>query len=102
MSGWHRTSRHARGYGTAWDKLRLQILKRDSYRCRGGALRIAPAHEVDHIVPRAKGGTDDPANLRSVNRDCHKRLTAEQQGKAPKPVRRIGLDGFPLSDAAEP
>lgn len=81
----------------------MQILMRDAHlcqcpRCLGGALRIRPAHEVDHIVPRSKGGTDAAANLRSVNRECHKRLTAEQQGKTLKPARRIGIDGFPIDD----
>ena len=107
MSGWHRTSRHARGYGSAWDKLRLQILERDNFlchcpRCLGGELRVRPAHEVDHITPRAAGGTDDAANLRAVNRECHRQLTAAQQGKTLKPARRIGLDGFPLSADDEP
>lgn len=102
MSGWHRTSRHARGYGSAWDRLRLQILKRDTYlcqcpRCLGGELRVRPAHEVDHIRPRAQGGDDSPSNLRAVNRECHKRLTLEQQGKALTPARRIGVDGWPIS-----
>lgn len=107
MSGWHRTSRHERGYGSAWDKLRVAILKRDSYlchcpRCLGGELRIRPAHEVDHITPRAQGGSDSPENLRAVNRECHKRLTAEQQGKTLRPARRIGIDGFPVSAGDEP
>ena len=28
---WGRTSRHARGYDTQWDKIRLEVLKRDCY-----------------------------------------------------------------------
>jgi 5-methylcytosine-specific restriction enzyme A len=99
---WSNTSRHARGYGTAWDKLRLRILKRDNYlchcpRCQGGALRLTTASEVDHIVPKAEGGTDDQGNLRAVNSACHRILTIEQAGKTPQPRVRTGLDGWPVN-----
>ncbi|WP_313075834.1 HNH endonuclease signature motif containing protein [Melaminivora sp.] len=105
---WSKESRHARGYGAEWDKLREQILQRDGYlchcpECQGGKLRALPAHEVDHIKPkawfrsgRAKGNPDDPRNLRAVNRDCHKRLTAVQKGH--RPAVRIGVDGFPVKE----
>jgi 5-methylcytosine-specific restriction protein A len=98
---WGRASRHARGYGAAWDKLRKTILERDNWlchcpKCKGGDLRIRPATQVDHIVQKAQGGTDDPANLRAVNAECHKRITLEQMGR--KPRRRIALDGWPIDD----
>lgn len=68
------------GYGWAWQQLRLRILKRDGYRCRCDECvelkRILPASEVDHHVPKAQGGTDDPSNLRAINRDCHRAKTA--------------------------
>ena len=97
---WHKTSRHERGYGAEWDRIRKQILERDNYichcpQCRGGVLRVTSANEVDHIITKAKGGTDDPENLRAVNHDCHKRLTIEQQGKTYKPKVSIGIDGWP-------
>lgn len=92
-------SRHQRGYGTAWDKLRLVILQRDLYlcqcdQCRGGDLRMTAASHVDHIKPKAQGGTDDPSNLRAVSKDCHRRISMEQRGFTPQ--RRIGLDGYPV------
>jgi 5-methylcytosine-specific restriction enzyme A len=77
-----RESRHARGYGSAWDRLRLQILARDGYRCRcadcvaSGALLVA--HEVDHRIPKSRGGSDDPSNLCAINRDCHARKTQRE------------------------
>lgn len=97
---WHKTSRHERGYGAAWDKLRKQILDRDCYlcqcpQCKGGMLRVTPANEVDHILSKAQGGTDDTSNLRAVNHECHKRITVEQQGKKYKEKVTIGLDGWP-------
>lgn len=58
--------------------------------------RVTLAQEVDHIKPKAQGGTDDLSNLRAVSRECHKRITAEQQGKTLKPIIRTGLDGWPI------
>ena len=56
------------GSTRAWRTLRAEILYRDAYRC---ALCPRAASEVDHIVPIAEGGTDDPSNLRSLCHDCH-------------------------------
>ena len=52
-----------------WKPLRAAILERDGYRCVkcGKAGRL----EVDHIEPVESGGTDDPANLQTLCRDCH-------------------------------
>ena len=100
--GWNRTSRHSRGYGSAWDKLRQSILERDKYLCqqclRDGVLtglvignRKHPrGATVDHITPKAEGGTDDPSNLEALCRLCHERKTNGS--------RRIGCDedGWPI------
>jgi 5-methylcytosine-specific restriction protein A len=96
MSGWHKTSRHARGYGSKWVKLRALIMQRDSYLCqpcwRKG--RPTPATSVDHIKPKAMGGTDDPSNLECTCDDCHKAKTkaeaAQAQGRTVK--QRLGFD----------
>ena len=96
---WYRTDGKTtteRGYGATWRKLRKRILERDCYLCQCPeckGIRL-PAHEVDHIKPKAQGGTDDPSNLRAVNKACHEKLTQEQQGKRTKP--QIGLDGWPV------
>lgn len=78
-----RGSRHERGYGTEWDKLRATILKRDRYLCQceecREANRIRPANEVDHIVCKALGGDDNPSNLRAISHDCHVRKTARDR-----------------------
>jgi 5-methylcytosine-specific restriction protein A len=96
---WPTTSRHERGYGTAWDKLRLTILKRDKYLCRCDeckkAYRLREATQVDHRIPKAQGGTDDPNNLCAINAECHKRKTDIENGRRLKPV--IGADGWPSS-----
>jgi 5-methylcytosine-specific restriction enzyme A len=97
-SRWSTESRHARGYGSGWDRLRLSILARDCHICQcpeclGGQKAVRVATHVDHIKPKAHGGTDDPANLRAVNAECHKRLTMEQQGKRLREVTRFDRNG---------
>lgn len=97
---WSKESSHSRGYGARWRKLRKVILARDLYLCQcpdclGGKKRLRAANEVDHIKPKAEGGTDDESNLRAVNSDCHKRLTALQNGYKPRP--QIAADGWPIA-----
>lgn len=96
-SGWPTSSRHQRGYGAAWDKLRAQTLKRDRYLCRCDECttlgRIRAATEVDHIIPKAKGGTDEPSNLRAINRDCHRAKTDTEIGRRRK--HPVSVDGLP-------
>ena len=99
-SNWPTTSRHLRGYGSKWDKIRREVLKRDKGLCRcdqckGGDIRLLPATEVHHIISKAKGGTDDLSNLQAINKECHKRETMKDQGKTYKPRVEIGLDGWP-------
>ena len=90
-------SRHERGYGTAWDKLRETILERDKHLCqpcirKGNGPRVA--RQVDHIKPKAKGGTDAPDNLQAICGPCHRDKTACDNGRRPKPM--IGGDGWPM------
>ena len=93
---WPKTSRHARGYGNDWDKLRLTILERDKFLCqpcrKQGVVTIAKA--VDHITPKAKGGNNDPANLQAICNPCHTAKTAAETGKQVRPP--IGEDGWPI------
>ena len=100
MSGWrHNGSTTERGYGWQWQKLRKQILQRDRYLCqhcwRANPPRITQAKEVDHIKPKAKGGTDDPSNLEAICTPCHRAKSARDQGKELKPKRATGWDGWP-------
>ena len=54
--------------------LRYSILQRDGFRCqtcgRSPAVHGVVLH-VDHIMPRSKGGTNDPANLRALCAECN-------------------------------
>lgn len=78
-----RGSAASRGYGPEWQRLRLQILRRDGFRCVcpdcKAANRLLPAHVVDHIIPKSEGGGDDPSNLQSMNKLCHDKKTAREK-----------------------
>jgi 5-methylcytosine-specific restriction endonuclease McrA len=57
----------ARGYGHAWRKIRATILRPGTpcHYCGN------PATSVDHIIPKALGGTDDRANLAPACARCN-------------------------------
>ena len=99
---WSQQSRHERGYGTQWQKLRKLIIARDCALCqpckRKG--RATPFAAVDHIKPKAQGGTDDAANLQAICAACHleKSLaeSAQAQGRTIRPKLTFTRDGKPL------
>jgi 5-methylcytosine-specific restriction endonuclease McrA len=64
-----RGSATARGLGARYQRRRPYILARDGYVC--GLCGGLGADTVDHIVPRALGGTDDDANLRAAHGRCN-------------------------------
>lgn len=91
-------SRHERGYGSRWVRLRARILSRDGHLCQPCLIagRTTPATQVDHITPKAKGGTDEAGNLQGICRACHDAKTlTEATGHAHRRKVRIGLDGWP-------
>jgi 5-methylcytosine-specific restriction endonuclease McrA len=55
---------------------------------------------VDHITPKAQGGTDDLSNLQSICDPCHAEKTAREAAEAQgrKPKRRLTFDaqGYPV------
>ena len=58
-----------RGYDTAWRKLRIAILNRDAWTCQiCGKHLVGSDATVDHIVPKARGGSDQQFNLRAACR----------------------------------
>ena len=63
-----RGSTASRGYGSVWQRLSQSILERDGYRCY---LCGDWANTVDHLVPKAAGGSDDPTNLAACCRPCN-------------------------------
>jgi 5-methylcytosine-specific restriction enzyme A len=91
---WPRSSRHKRGYGSEWVKLRQQVLERDAHLCqpcrRKG--RATVGGEVHHVVPKARGGSDEHSNLETTCHDCHERADARALGRKLK-RHRVAWDG---------
>lgn len=73
-------------------RIRFQVLQRDGFTCRycGGRPPAVKLH-VDHIVPRAQGGSDDTENLIAACNVCN-------QGKAARVI--MGIDQERRSDVA--
>ena len=70
-------------------RLQAEPLCRD---CASAGI-VREATVPDHIVPLARGGSDEESNIRCLCADCHQDRTAEQFG-----LRRTvptGLDGWP-------
>lgn len=54
-------------------KKRFEILRRDQFTCRYCG-RVAPSVivEVDHVMPRSEGGTDEDSNLVAACFECNR------------------------------
>lgn len=53
-------------------RLRYEVLRRDSHRCRYCGLNASEAElTVDHVIPVALGGDDKPENLVACCKDCN-------------------------------
>lgn len=72
--------RAARRTGGCWitPRTRLAIYDRDGWACQicGRPIPRMPTlwidrATLDHIIPRSKGGTDDPSNLRAAHHGCN-------------------------------
>ena len=82
-------TRHQRGYGYAWEKLRTVILKRDAGLCQPCLAlgRLTPGNIVDHIKAKAEAGTDDPDNLQVICKPCHTMKTAGESARGGRYVK---------------
>ena len=65
------------------------VLTRDDHLCQACLShdRVTPANQVDHIVPRAKGGTDDMDNLQALCKPCHDAKTKTETHMSKRFVR---------------
>lgn len=68
-----------RGYGRLWRKLRLMFLSENPLcvECELDGLVVA-ATDVDHIIPKRQGGTDDWSNLQALCHSHHSQKTANE------------------------
>jgi len=71
-----------------WQSLALRILERDGYACQDcgrefdhNTTQRWNEVEVHHIIPRTKGGSDHPKNLKTVCAKCHRKYTDELLGE---------------------
>lgn len=99
--GWrNRPSAAERGYGRGWKALRKRVMARDKWLCQVSLRegRIVPATEVDHIIPKHLGGTDDMANLQAISAEAHRRKTEREAAEAQGRKARVtfGEDGWPV------
>lgn len=83
--GWLKTQRKKgnttqRGYGQTWRKLRQQIFARDNHLCQvcKSQGKITQATEIDHIINKASGGTDELTNLQAICHACHQTKTQQE------------------------
>jgi len=69
-------------------KLRFEIFKRDQFTCRYCGRRTPDVVlEIDHVVPVAEGGSDDPENLVTACYECNR-----GKGATPLEVIPVGED----------
>lgn len=73
-----RPSAAKRGYGHRWRKLRRLVLNRQPVCKAKGCNRFAT--DVDHIVPKNRGGDDSMDNLQGLCHSCHSVKTATEDG----------------------
>ncbi|WP_367399743.1 HNH endonuclease [Pseudomonas laurylsulfativorans] len=66
--------------GRPWRRKRAAILLRDEYTCQACGV-ITSQLEVDHIINRARGGSDDDENLQALCIPCHKLKTAAESAE---------------------
>lgn len=69
--------RNFEGYGAEWLKLRRQILKEEPY-CR---MCGKPSITVDHIRPKARGGSDARVNLQALCNECRRMKDAQDAAR---------------------
>lgn len=89
-------------------KQRFRIFVRDGFRCQYCAKRFAPTLlTLDHIVPRSRGGSDEPENLAASCIPCNQRKGNRTPDEARMPLLatpsalRYGLDRAMLSHYSE-
>jgi|Deesub1362A_J573_1020465.scaffolds.fasta_scaffold01311_13 hypothetical protein len=69
-------ARYQQGPGYGWENRRHAVLFRDGYRCQYCGEELVAAGkiaEVDHVIPRSRGGTDTFENLVCACRECNQR-----------------------------
>lgn len=61
--------------GRAWMAKRLRVAQRFHYLCQGpgcGLVWRPDRDQIDHVIPREQGGSNDESNLQPLCVECHK------------------------------
>lgn len=84
--------------GRPWRRKRWAVLTRDQFTCQKCKKTFLPEQlACDHMVPLAKGGSDEMENLQTLcdgPGSCHEAKTMAEMGI--KPATAIGVDGWPV------
>lgn len=96
---WAKETERRKLVGRPWRRLREAVFLRDMYTCQDCKRVCLPSDlACDHVIPLAKGGTDDMSNLQALcdgPGSCHERKTITDSGGKPRVT--IGLDGWPTT-----
>ena len=79
----NRISACKRGYGRWWnERTRKAALSRDHFICQhcGKPNLNGKDAQVDHIVSRRNGGTNELSNLQTLCASCHSKKTYKEDG----------------------
>ena len=74
---------YQRGELYGWENVKMYVRARDKYTCLYCGEIMPDRLEVDHIVPRSRGGSNTPSNLVAACHDCNQEKgnqTAEEHG----------------------
>ena len=74
------------GYKGDWLKIRARVLNEEPT-CRAAGCN-KPSVTVDHIIPKAEGGTDARGNLRGLCAEHRKKKDAEDAARGRRRTRR--------------
>ena len=86
------------GLAKGWDNRKHAVLFRDNYICQYCGKNIIKSNlvaEVDHIIPRSRGGKDNFKNLVTACRDCN-------QAKVNKTAKEFGYPNLKGADFSVP
>lgn len=63
-------TRQERGLNAEYDHNRVIVMREETHcwLCNGSGL---PNDQADHVIPRARGGTNERSNLRRAHRRCN-------------------------------
>jgi hypothetical protein len=67
LAGWT----YQRGEQFGWENVKMYVRARDKHMCMYCGAVMPPNLEVDHIVPRSRGGSNRPDNLVAACHECN-------------------------------